>query len=163
MRRDEGMALIPYGAVGGGKFQTAKALKERESNDPGRKGETSDAYKAVSTKLEAVAEAKEATLHNVVLAYVMQKAPYVFPLVGTRTLKHLKDAVEGLRVNLSDDDLHQIDQAGPFDPKFPHTFLCGSLWSGEPSVPHGGNDVWLTNILGTFDYVGLPGPFGPKA
>lgn len=163
MCRDEGMALIPYGAVGGGKFQTAKALKERESNNPGRKGEMSDAYKAVSAKLEAMAEAKGATLHSVALAYVMQKAPYVFPLVGTRTMKHLEDAVEGLKVNLSDDDIHQIDQAGPFDHGFPHTFLSGSLWGGEPSAPHGGKDVWLTNVLGTFDYVDLPGPIRPKA
>lgn len=130
---------------------------------PGKKRRDERYIQEASAKLEAVAEAKEATLHNVALAYVMQKAPYVFPLVGTRTLKHLKDAVEGLKVNLSDDDIHQIDQAGPFDPRFPHTFLSGSLWGGKPSVPNGGKDVWLTNILGTFDYVNLSGPIRPKA
>lgn len=162
MCRDEGMALIPYAVVGGGKFQTAAALKERETNNPGRKGVPSDVYKAVSAKLEAVGEAKKASLHNIAIAYVMQKAPYVFPLVGTRTLKHLKDAVEALKVDLSAEDIHQIDQASGFDPGFPHTFLSGSQWGGEHFVPQGGKDVWLTNTMGKFDYVELPGPIKPQ-
>ncbi|KAF3022392.1 hypothetical protein E8E14_003191 [Neopestalotiopsis sp. 37M] len=162
MCRDEGMALVPYGALGKGKFQTEEGYKEREKNNPGRKGVASEQEKAVSKKLETIANAKGTKLHAVALAYVMQKEPYVFPLVGTRTLQHLEDAVEGLKLSLDDSDLLEIEKAYTFEPGFPHNFLSGSLFGGDPVVPQGARDVWLTNVIGTFDYVQGSKPIKPE-
>ncbi|KAH8894670.1 Aldo/keto reductase [Thozetella sp. PMI_491] len=161
MCKDEKMAIIPFGAVGAGRFQTQRAFQDRENDNPGRRGQASEKYKLVSQKFEEIGAKKNASLHSIALAYVMQKAPYVFPLVGTRTLKHLTDAIEALKVNLTADDIEDIEKANIFEPGFPHSFLSGSQFGGDPICPEGGQDVWLTNILGTFDYVQSPAPVKP--
>lgn len=158
MCKDEGMALIPYGVVGQGKFQTEQGYKDREANNSGRKNVPSDTYKAIAKQLEVIAATKKASIPEVAIAYVLQKTPYVFPLVGCRKLEYLKGAVAALKVNLSEEDVEKIESANFFDPGFPHSFLSGSLFGGDPIVPQGPQDVWLTNVMGTFDYVEGPKP-----
>lgn len=75
---------------------------------------------------------KGTTLHNIALAYVIQKAAYCLPLVGTRTLQHFNDAMEGLKVSLSDDDIEKIESSNVFDPGFPHSFFSGPQSGGDP-------------------------------
>ncbi|KAH8647710.1 NADP-dependent oxidoreductase domain-containing protein [Xylariales sp. PMI_506] len=162
MCKDEGMAMIPYGVAGQGKFQTEAGYKERESNNPGRAGKANDLYKSVAKKLETIAEAKNTKITNVAIAYVMQKAPYVFPLVGCRKVDYVKDFVGALKVDLDEEDILEIEKAYYFDPGFPHSFLSGSLFGGDPIVPQGPQDVWLTNVIGTFDYVEGPKPIKPQ-
>lgn len=161
MCKDEGMAMIPYAVVGAGRFQTEQGYKDREANNPGRKSVANETYKAVAKQLENIAAAKGAGLTDVAAAYVMQKAPYVFPLIGCRKLEHVKGAVQALKVNLSDEDIEKIESANVFEPGFPHNFLSGSLFGGDPIVPQGPQDVWLTNVIGTFDYVEGPKPIKP--
>ena len=156
MCKDEGMALLPYGTLGQGRFQTEASFEEREKNNPGRKGKPSSVERAVSKVLEGISLAKDTAVTSIAMAYVMQKAPYVFPLVGGRKVEHIKGNINALNVDLTEDDIAKIDAAYRFDPGFPHTFLSGSLFGDEgdtPKVPKGPEDVWLTNILGTFDWV----------
>lgn len=155
MCKDEGMALLPYGTLGQGRFQTEAGFKEREDNNPGRKGRApSKVEKAVSKAMEDIATTKKTQVQSIAMVYVMQKAPYVFPLVGCRKVEHLKGNVEALKVSLSEEDVKAIDAAYSFDPGFPHTFLSGTLFGDDvPKAPQGPGDVWLTNLLGTFDWV----------
>jgi len=164
MCKDEGMALLPYGALGQGRFQTEAGFKEREKNNPGRKNKPSQLEKAVSKVMEGLAEEKSTQITSIAMAYVMQKAPYVFPLVGGRKVEHIKGNIDALKVNLTEEDIAKIDNAYHFDPGFPHTFLSGSLFGDEgdtPEIPHGPGDVWLTNVMGTFDWVEEPKPIKP--
>ena len=159
MCKDEGMALLPYGTLGQGRFQTADGFKEREKNNPGRKGKPSQIERALSKVMEGLASAKKTQITCIAMAYVMQKAPYVFPLVGGRKVEHIKGNIDALKLDLSEDDIAKIDEAYSFDPGFPHTFLSGSLFGDDtPELPHGPKDVWLTNIMGTFDWVEEPKP-----
>jgi aryl-alcohol dehydrogenase-like predicted oxidoreductase len=162
MCKDEGMALLPYGTLGQGRFQTEAAFKEREKNNPGRKGrQPTRAERAVSKVMEELATAKDTAITSIAMAYVMQKAPYVFPLVGGRTVEHIKGNIDALKIDLTEDDVAKIDKANRFDPGFPHTFLSGTLFGDEDDeqkVPQGPQDVWLTNIMGTFNFVGGPQP-----
>ncbi|RDW74103.1 hypothetical protein BP5796_07545 [Coleophoma crateriformis] len=160
MCKDEGMALLPYGTLGQGRFQTEAGFKERETNNPGRKGRApSKVERAVSKAMEEIAVAKNTQLQSIAMAYVMQKAAYVFPLVGCRKVEHLKANVEALKVTLSEEDVKAIDAAYPFDHGFPNTFLSGTLFGDDvPETPQGPGDVWLTNLLGTFDWVEEPKP-----
>ena len=156
MCTDEGMALLPYGTLGQGRFQTEAAYAQREKNNPGRKGKPRSAERAVSKIMEELATAKKTTITSIAMAYVLQKAPYVFPLVGGRKVEHIKGNVEALRIELSKNDVDKIEEAYRFDPGFPHTFLSGTLFDDEdskPEVPKGPQDVWLTGVLGTFDWV----------
>lgn len=165
MCKDEGMGLLPYGTLGQGRFQTETTFKEREQNNPGRKGKKpTSVEKAVSKVMEGLAKEKKTALTSIAMAYVMQKTPYVFPLVRGRKVEHIKGNIDALNVDLTEEDVLKIDAAYHFDPGFPHTFLSGTLFGDEgdeQEVPAGPQDVWLTNFLGTFDWVEGPKPIRP--
>jgi aryl-alcohol dehydrogenase-like predicted oxidoreductase len=164
MCRSEGMALLPYGVLGQGRFQTEVVLKEREKENPGRKGKPNSVERRVCRIMEDLAIAKNTTLTSVALAYVMHKAPYVFPIVGGRKVEHITSNVEALKVDLSKDDIAKIEESYRFDPGFPHTFLSGTLFGDEsdkPELPEGPEDVWLTKLMGTFDWVQDKTPIKP--
>ncbi|WYZ45338.1 hypothetical protein EsH8_VIII_000654 [Colletotrichum jinshuiense] len=152
MTKAEGMSLAPWGALGGGAFKTEE---QRQSQD-GRKVQASEAQIKISQVLEKIAKQKNTIITSVALAYVMQKTPYVFPIVGGRTVDHLKQNVEALALNLSDEDIQEIEGAVPFDMGFPHNFLWGE------KVPSNLGEVWLLNMGGTFDYVPESKAIAPK-
>ncbi|OJJ67756.1 hypothetical protein ASPBRDRAFT_336552 [Aspergillus brasiliensis CBS 101740] len=157
MCRDENMGLIPWGTLGQGRFHTEAGYKEREQNNnhPGRKGQpATEVEKRVSKTLETIADSKKTDLTSVALAYVRHKAPSVFPIVGGRKLEHLRSNIAALEVSLSGEEMTQIEAAYDFDYGFPHTFLSGSLFDGSsPRAPNGPADVWLTKLMGNFDWV----------
>lgn len=155
MCRQQGMALCPYGVLGQGRFQTEQGYKEREKHNEGRNFIPLSAHdKQVSKVLEEVATAKGVELLQVALAYVMQKVPYVFPIVGQRKVEHLKGSIAGLSVSLTEDEIKKVESGYEFDHGFPHTFLSGSLFDqSTPKQVQGPGDVWLTKGGGTFDWV----------
>ncbi|RYO77076.1 hypothetical protein DL762_009498 [Monosporascus cannonballus] len=154
MARAEGMALAPWGALGGGKFKTEE---QRRNVEAGRSSAApTEAEVRVSRALEAVARRRNTLVTSVAQAYVMHKAPYVFPIVGGRTVEHLRANVEALSLALSDDDIREIEAATPFDLGFPSNFL----WGGR--APDHPGKVWLLGMAGTFDYVPESRPIAPK-
>lgn len=164
MCRDDGMGMCPYGVLNQGRFQTEAVFKEREKHNPGRKFiPLSEHDRQISRNLESIANSKGAEIFHIALPYVMQKAPYVFPIVGGRKVEHLKGSIEALKVTLTHDEVDQIEKAYPFDYGFPNTFLSGSLFDSGPSrMANGPEDVWLTKQMGTFDWVSAPDPIKPS-
>ncbi|KAF4774480.1 hypothetical protein HER10_EVM0000070 [Colletotrichum scovillei] len=157
MCMDEGMGLCPWGVLNAGRFQTEEGFKEREKHNPGRQNKVSEHDKKVSKALETVANAKGASLLDVAVAYVMHKAPFVFPIVGGRKLGHIESNIKGLGLALTEEDIREIESSHEFDPGFPHTFLSGtSLFGGAPKGAYHPGDVWLTNLMGKFDWVDAP-------
>ncbi|KAF5665004.1 sterigmatocystin biosynthesis dehydrogenase stcV [Fusarium heterosporum] len=157
----EGMALAPYGVLNQGRFQTKNGFEEREKHNVGRNFiPTSSRDKQVSAVLECLAEKKGCQLLQVALAYCMQKAPYVFPIVGGRKVEHIQGSIEGLNVELSEGELAEIEKAYPFDHGFPHTFLSGTMFKGTDDLDQrqaeGPGDVSLLKAGGTFDWVPQP-------
>ncbi|KAL5046753.1 hypothetical protein BDW71DRAFT_197404 [Aspergillus fruticulosus] len=130
-------------------------MGEREQNNHGRKGRrASDVEKRVSKTLETIAVSKKTDLTSVASAYVRHKAPYVFPIVGGRKVEHLRRNIAALELSLSVEEMMQIEAAYGFDHGFPHTFLSGTLFDGSsPRAPNGPGDVWLTKLMGNFDWV----------
>ena len=59
------------------------------------------------------------TSPTVAIAYVMQKAPYVFPIIGGRKVEHLKQNLQGLDVALSEEHIKYLESILPFDLGFP--------------------------------------------
>lgn len=121
MAREEGMALAPWGALGGGNF----TVQEKEaSGESGRNFRPqTEQQKQVSEKLSNVAKSKNTLITSVALAYVMHKAPYVVPIVGGRKVSHLKGNIEALGLQLSEEEIDDIDSAIDFDVGFPMSFL----------------------------------------
>jgi aryl-alcohol dehydrogenase-like predicted oxidoreductase len=120
MCKAEGMGLCPYGALSQGWFQTVEGFKEREKNNPGRKLiKTSSRDKEVSAVLEKLSEKKGLPLLNIALAYILNKTPYVFPIIGGRKLEHLEGNIPVIRVFLSQEDVDTIESSYEFDHGFP--------------------------------------------
>lgn len=174
MARAEGMGLAPWGALGGGKFKTDEQRRAQQAQKvPGRATKVTERDIQVSRALEAIARRKNTLLTSVAQAYVLHKAPYVFPIVGGRTVDHLRGNIEALSLALDPSDIREIEDAAPFDIGFPLNFLYGGSGtsssiaaanSAAGSAGDGGNPasrVWLFGMAGHFDYVPEPGPIPP--
>lgn len=149
---EEGMGLAPWGALGGGNFKTDDQRKDQE----GRKlGKASEAAIKISKVLESIGKKKNAQITSVALAYVMQKTPYVFPIVGGRKIEHLKGNIEGLTLDLSEEDIKEIEAANAFDIGFPQNFL------GGPNGVQSPGDVFLMGMAGSQQHVGKPTAIKP--
>lgn len=111
----------------------------------------------VSDVLERIAKRKETLITSVALAYVMHKAPYVYPICGGRKVDHLKGNIEALGLQLGREDIEEIEQAYPFDVGFPHNMLAGG-----PNAAKGPEDNVVSKRLGHIDYVKAPQPIPPQ-
>ncbi len=132
------MSLAPWGALGGGQFKTA----EQRKSTAGRKlGEIPENTLKVSAALEALAAKKKTIITSVALAYVMHKTPYVLEIVGGRTTEQLRGNIEALSLELTKEDIEEIEAAAPFDLGFP-----GSVIGLQPQG-------WLNALGGHYDWV----------
>lgn len=52
----------------------------------------------------------------VALAYVMAKAPNVFPIVGGRKVEHLQANLKSLEIKLTDKQIEYLESIVPFEP-----------------------------------------------
>ncbi|KAL3476595.1 NADP-dependent oxidoreductase domain-containing protein [Aspergillus californicus] len=153
MCRDQGMGIAPFGVLGSGRFKTAEARGSGHSGS-GRGEKHSEMDVKISEALERVAKRENASLHAVALSYILHKTPYVFPIIGVRTVEQLMANIEALGVELSKGDMDEIDMAVPFDAGYPHTFLLGEGYNLDKT----GSDVWLATLSAHVDSVAYPGP-----
>ena len=159
MAAAEGMGLAPWDALGGGNFKTPEQY-EKTKGEGRRMGERNENYVKVSKVLDEVAQRKKTHLVSVAMAYVMHKAPYVFPLIGGRKIEHLKGNIEALGLELDQKDIEEIEAATDFDIGFPLNFLGRTMPKDKGAK--GPADVFLTNAAANFDYVQGNIPIQPK-
>lgn len=159
MARHYGMALAPWDVLGGGKFQTKKALEERKKQGEGLRaivgsGEQTELEAKVSEALEQVAsEHGDCSITAIALAYVMSKTINVFPIVGGRKVEHLKDNIKALSIKLSDKQIEHLESVVPFDVGFPNNFI-----GPDPKVT--GQTNGLVATTGQFAWVKSPQAIG---
>ncbi|KAL4957144.1 NADP-dependent oxidoreductase domain-containing protein [Aspergillus filifer] len=124
-----GMALAPWDVLGGGRFQTAKAMEERQKNGEGLRTmlggpEQSADEIAVSEALSKIAaEHGTESVTAIALAYVISKVPNVFPIVGGRKIEHLHDNIKALSIKLNKEQVEYLESVKPFDLGFPHNLV----------------------------------------
>ena len=63
---------------------------------------------------------------TVAIAYVMQKAPYVFPIIGGRKVEHLHQNLEALDIALTPEHIQYLESILPFDIGFPASRFVSS-------------------------------------
>ncbi|KAI9657008.1 MAG: hypothetical protein M1821_003174 [Bathelium mastoideum] len=121
----EGMAIAPWGALGGGNFKTEEERKQPGRNTPAFGVSEADAK--VSKVLEKIGK-NHGNVHmtSIALAYVMHAAPDVYPIVGGRTIKHIKGNIEALKIRLSEEELQEIEQAYGYTFPFPWSMIQGT-------------------------------------
>lgn len=160
MARQFSMALAPWDAVGGGKFQTEKALHERQERGDGslRKMMGSDAQFEDEIRMSQ-ALAKVAAEHGIdsvtaiALAYVLAKVPYVFPLIGGRRVEYLYDNIQALSTRLSEEQIRFLESVKPLDVGYPQNML-----GEEPGVT--GNEGMALAPAGKIAFVRYPRAIG---
>ncbi|KAL0572606.1 putative aryl-alcohol dehydrogenase aad14, partial [Marasmius crinis-equi] len=129
MARSFGMALAPWGVLGGGKFRTDAEEKRRaESGEEGRKSYgpwlRTPEEATMSRALEKVAkEVGAQNITSVAIAYVMQKTTHVFPIIGGRKVEQLEQNLEALDITLTPQQIEFLESQVPFDIGFPINIL----------------------------------------
>ncbi|KAF7790635.1 hypothetical protein EIP86_001591 [Pleurotus ostreatoroseus] len=128
--RSEGMALAPWNVLAGGKIRTdAEEKRRKESGENGRtwmgpQWERTEDERKVCQALEKVAgEVGAKSITAVAIAYVMQKVPYVFPIIGGRKVEHLYANIEALDIALSPEQVAYLESILPFNKGFPMSFF----------------------------------------
>ncbi|TEB20739.1 Aldo/keto reductase [Coprinellus micaceus] len=99
------------------------------------------------TQWERTPEEKKVcdALEKVAIAYVMHKAPFVFPIIGGRKPEQIVANIEALDIALSDDQIAFLDTAKPLDLGFPNymigdgtSYPQGLIWSTLAKTPRAG-------------------------
>ncbi|TCD65718.1 hypothetical protein EIP91_002294 [Steccherinum ochraceum] len=128
MALSEGMALAPWGVLGQGRIRTdAEEARRRETGEKGRvtygpNWERTENEKKICQALEKVAaEVGAKHITSVATAYVMQKVPFVFPILGGRKVEHLEENLEALEISLTPEHIAYLESILPFDLGFPYT------------------------------------------
>jgi aryl-alcohol dehydrogenase-like predicted oxidoreductase len=152
MARHFGMALAPWDVLGSGHFQTKKQIEERMGAGEGLRNimgaEQTEEERRVSEALGVVAaELGIESVTAVALAYVLSKAPNVFPLVGGRKVEHLHDNIQALSIRLTQKQVKFLEAATEFDLGFPSNFI------GVDPKLNGGKAGFLIAPSGHIDYV----------
>ncbi|KAJ5787777.1 hypothetical protein N7457_002767 [Penicillium paradoxum] len=159
MARHFGMALAPWDVLGGGHFQTAKQLEARKEAGEGLRkvmsSEQTEEERRMSEALAVVAaEHGIESVTAIALAYVLCKAPNVFPLVGGRKIEHLHDNIQALSIQLTQKQIEFLEAANGFDIGFPTNFI------GVDPKTNGGKTSLLLGPSGHFDFVQAPRAIG---
>jgi aryl-alcohol dehydrogenase-like predicted oxidoreductase len=113
-----GIGFVPYSPLGKG-FLTGKIDKTTafDSSDirntiPRFAPEARKANQALVDLLGEIAERKKASPAQIALAWLLAQKPWIVPIPGTRRLERLEENIGAMAVELSSDDLREIDSAG---------------------------------------------------
>ena len=112
-----GIGFVPFSPLGKG-FLTGKINEETtfDKNDfrnivPRFTPENRKANQAVVDLLGKVAAQKKSTLAQIALAWILAQKPWMVPIPGTTKLHRLEENVGAAEVELTAEDLRQIDSA----------------------------------------------------
>src|SRR6202790_233327 len=112
-----GIGLVPYSPLGKG-FLTGKIDENAtfDSSDfrntlPRFTPEALKANQALINLLGSIAERKKATPAQIALAWLLARKPWMFPMPGTTKLHRLDENIGAVSVELTPDDLLDIDVA----------------------------------------------------
>src|ERR1700709_1835827 len=112
-----GIGFVPFSPLGKG-FLTGK-IDENTSFDstdfrntaPRFAPEARKANRALVDLIGSIAQRKNATPAQIALAWILAQKPWIVPIPGTKKLHRLQENVAAAAVELTPDDLHDVDDA----------------------------------------------------
>jgi aryl-alcohol dehydrogenase-like predicted oxidoreductase len=112
-----GIGLVPFSPLGRG-FLTGKMGEKTtfDSSDfrnilPRFTPEARKANQALIDRLGTIATTKQATPAQIALAWLLARKPWIVPIPGTRKLERLDENIGAAAVELTSQDLSEIDRA----------------------------------------------------
>ena len=112
-----GIGFVPFSPLGKG-FLTGKIDENTtfDSTDfrntaPRFSPEARKANRALVDLLKTIARPKKATTGQIALAWVLAQKPWIVPIPGTTRLQRLQENVAAASIELSEEDLREIEKA----------------------------------------------------
>jgi aryl-alcohol dehydrogenase-like predicted oxidoreductase len=117
--KELGTGFVAYSPLGRG-FLTGqiKKLEDLDEKDyrrfsPRFQGENFAKNFELVKRIELLAEKKNCTASQLALAWVMAQGDFIFPIPGTKQIKYLDENAGALKVQLTIDELEEIDDIAP--------------------------------------------------
>ena len=112
-----GIGFVPFSPLGRG-FLTGKIDENTEfdssdfrNNVPRFTPEARKANQALVDLLKSIGEGKHATPAQLALAWLLARNPWIVPIPGTTKLHRLEENIGAVSIELTADDLREIDAA----------------------------------------------------
>ena len=132
---DEGIGMLPWSPLGGGWLTGKYSREERPSGatrlgeDPDRGQEAWDRRNtertwAVVDAVRQIADAHDASMAQVALAWVTQRPGVTSTILGTRNVEQLDDNLGAARLDLAPEQVARLDEVSdPGLPPYPYGFI----------------------------------------
>src|SRR3954449_7462703 len=117
--RELGIALVAYSPLGrgflAGRFSSPDELDDGDfrKNHPRFQGDNLERNRQLAETVKEVAEEKGVTPAQIALAWVLSRGDDVVPIPGTKRRTYLEQNAAASEVELSADELREIDEAFP--------------------------------------------------
>ncbi len=116
--RELGISLVAYSPLGRGFLTGAFKKTEDVPQDvrrfhPRFQGENFERNKKLVDKISIIAKAKNATLAQIALAWLLSQGDDIIPIPGTKRIERLEENIKAVDIKLSKDELKQINEAAP--------------------------------------------------
>ena len=112
-----GIGFVPFSPLGKG-FLTRKINEDTKFDNadfrnkvPRFSPENRKANQALVDLLGSIAQRKKATPAQIALAWLMAQKPWIVPIPGTTKLNRLEENIGAVAVELTPDDLSEIESA----------------------------------------------------
>ena len=114
-----GIGVIPYSPLAGG-FLTGKYRPDGPAPDSARAGRIQERYQdergwAVLEALDAVAEAQDASVAQVALAWLLARPAVTAPIVGANSPAQLQELLPAVELDLSEAQVDALDEASAIE------------------------------------------------
>ena len=119
--RELGIAITAYGILSrgliSGHYSADRQLAAGDfrTRAPRFQGSNLAQNLALVERLESVADDRDASVAEIVIAWVMAQGEDIVPLIGARTRERLTEALGALEIRLVPEELERIEQAIPAD------------------------------------------------
>jgi aryl-alcohol dehydrogenase-like predicted oxidoreductase len=117
--RELGIGFVAYSPLGrgflSGRWRSPEAIPEGDfrRDNPRFQGANFERNMAIVERVRELADAKGATPAQLALAWVTHRGEDVVPIPGTKRVRYLEENVAADEIELSPDDLLQLDEAAP--------------------------------------------------
>jgi aryl-alcohol dehydrogenase-like predicted oxidoreductase len=117
--RHLGIGFVPYSPLGrgflSGRFRSPGDLPDDDfrRENPRFQGENFDRNLALVERVEELAAEKDVTPGQLALAWVLVQGDEVVPIPGTTRVEHLEENVAAMEIELTDDDLRELESVFP--------------------------------------------------
>ena len=113
--RDQKIAVIPWSPLARGLLarspDASSDVTERSKSDAFRKGMyPREDDRAVIESVDKVAKARGVPNASVALAWMLSKGVITAPIIGATKLNHLEDAVAALSIQLTEEEIHGLEE-----------------------------------------------------